>query len=186
MSFQQVGLQNLAQTGRRHRFEPLKITPTKVDIARHHLGHAQTRCLPGDGFTAVDFTHDQLTDCFPDFSRREPALVGGSQFAVDRLQRGISLFRVAHDRKVKKSVGTGIPTHRVDRMHQPCFFAQILPQHRAVTVPQNHRQHIEGSCIAMRQSGNRPSQPTTHDLNVVFDLVGARSKGGRFVWDEHR
>ena len=164
----------------------LEIGAAVIEIARDHFGRAETRGLAAHRFAGIDFAHDELAQRFLQLGRRESA----RRAARERLLDGGNGFRpfrtIAGERDAEKSAGAGAPGRRVNRVHQAGAFANLAPQHRAVTVTEHRREQVEHGRIVVRESGNRPREHRPRHLDVFVAVLGARRELERLRGHQHR
>ena len=71
-------------------------------------------------------------------------------------------------------------------MHQAGFLADVLPQHRAVTAAEDHREQVEDRRVVVRQARDRPGQRGARRFDFLKAMLCPRGELERLGRDEHR
>jgi choline dehydrogenase-like flavoprotein len=107
------------------------------EIADDDFRRTEPRSLSAHRFARIDFTDDDLAHRLAQLRRRETLHRAPRQCRGNRPRGGKAFRRIRGETDTKKSARTRIPTRRVDRVDQSGFFADFLPQHRAITTAEH-------------------------------------------------
>ena len=181
----QVSFQHALQVRRRHRAQALEIRATVIQVADDDFRRPEPRSLPAHRFTRIDFADDDLPHRLAQLRRRKTFHRAPRQCRGNRARSGDAFRRIRREADTKKSARPRIPTRGVDRVHQSGFFADFLPQHRAIATAENRGEQVEHGRIRVREPRNRPRQRTTRELDVFVAMQCSRRELPRLLWHEH-